>query len=216
MTTSTSSVQETIKKRLSTHKFDSSKELSTDVIKKLVECAAEAPSSFNIQHWRFIAVTKKEDRQILQKLSYNQAQVGDASVTFIVLGDKEAHKDVEELLKRSIANGSLPEKAAEAWRGMIGGIYDRNPELARDEAIRSCSLASMNLMLAASEMGLCSCPMIGFDPKGVMAEFKIPEKYVPVMLLPVGYAAENDDSKRKARLAVDEILAFDREEKFTS
>lgn len=216
MTVKSNSTIEIIENRLSTHKFDSSKEISKEMIKKLVKYATEAPSSFNIQHWRFIAVTEKNDKEILKRLSYNQSQVCDASVTFIVLGDVKAHEKVKEILDRCVKSGTLPDKAAAAWEGMISGIYGKNEQLSRDEAIRSCSLACMNLMLAACEMGLSSCPMIGFDAKGLMKEFNIPEKYVPVMLLPVGYAAQNDDSKRKDRLSVDEVLAFNRENKFSN
>lgn len=36
-------------------------------------------------------------------------------------------------------------------------------QVQRDEAMRSCEIAAMNLMLAAKEMGYDSCPMNGFD-----------------------------------------------------
>ena len=63
----------------------------------------------------------------------------------------------------------------------------------------------MTLMLAAEAKGLASGPMIGFDVEGLRREFLIPERYVPVMLLPVGDAAEGNWS-RKPRLTLHKVL----------
>ena len=38
-----------------------------------------------------------------------------------------------------------------------------NEQVQRDEAMRSCGMAAMTLMLAAKEMGYDTCPMDGFD-----------------------------------------------------
>ncbi|MFQ3585198.1 MAG: nitroreductase family protein, partial [Cyanobacteriota bacterium] len=95
----------------------------------------------------------------------------------------------------------------ESWVKMAQSAYLNNPTLARDEAIRSGAMAAMALMIAAQAKGLVSGPMIGFDPEGVKREFNIPDRYVPVMLLPVGYAAPGN-WPRKPRLSVNEVLAF--------
>jgi nitroreductase len=96
---------------------------------------------------------------------------------------------------------------------MAQATYANNPTLARDEAIRSGALAAMALMLAAQAKGLASGPMIGFDPEGVKREFGIADRYVPVMLLAVGYPAPGN-LPRKPRLGVDEVLAFGRGREF--
>lgn len=85
--------------------------------------------------------------------------------------------------------------------------------MARDEAIRSASLAAMTLMLAAEDRGLASGPMIGFDPEGVKREFGIPDRYVPVMLITVGPAALGN-WPRKPRLTPAEVLSFGRGKEF--
>ena len=65
----------------------------------------------------------------------------------------------------------------------------------------------MTLMLAAEAKGLVSGPMIGFDPEGVKREFQISERYLPVMLLAVGYPAPGN-WPRKVRLSVSEVLTY--------
>ena len=52
-----------------------------------------------------------------------------------------------------------------------------------DEAIRSASLAAMNLMTAAQALGLASAPMGGFDAAAVCADFGLASTELPVMLV---------------------------------
>jgi len=46
--------------------------------------------SYNLQHWRFVAVTKPEDKQRLVQIANGQIKVAEAAVTLIVLGDLQA------------------------------------------------------------------------------------------------------------------------------
>jgi nitroreductase len=202
-----------IKKRISANMFDRNRSLSEDEIKELVADATQAPSSYNIQHWRFIAVTDKEDKERLKAVAYNQPKVADASVTFIVLGDLRGYEKLADILQRSVDEGIIDEKMKDGWVNAATTAYSNNEQFARDEAIRSASLAAMTLMIAAEDKGLVSGPMIGFDPEGVKREFNISDRYVPVMLLTVGYPAEGN-WKRKPRLTVDEVLAFNEGKEF--
>jgi nitroreductase len=198
---------ELLRERISANKFDPARTLSEEEIKELVFYATQAPSSYNIQHWRFVAVTKPEDKARLRAVAYNQPKVADAAVVFIVLGDVRGYEKLGEILSRSVAAGLLDQKTAETWVGLATGAYSSSGQFARDEAIRSASLAAMTLMIAASAKGLVSGPMIGFDPEGVKREFGIADRYIPAMLLSVGYPAPGN-FPRKPRLGVDEVLAF--------
>lgn len=182
-------------------------------IEDLIELASEAPSSFNIQHWRFVAVTRPERKALLRKAAFNQEKVEQAAVTFIILGDMRAHEDLASTLAPSVEAGIVPAPVAATFVGMANQMY-AHEQSARDEAIRSGSLAAMTLMLAARARGYASGPMIGFDPAAVSASFGIPKRYVPVMLLPVGTAAAGN-WPRKPRLRVGQILYFESGEQLT-
>jgi nitroreductase len=158
-------------------------------------------------------VTKPEDKARLKAVAYNQQKVEDAAVTFIVLGDLRGYEKIGEILSRSVEDGIVDQKVADAWANSATKAYANNERFARDEAVRSASMAAMTLMIAAQAKGLSSGPMIGFDPEGVKREFGIPDRYVPVMLLTVGYSAPGNNP-RKPRLRVDEILAFDKGREF--
>ncbi len=201
-----------IRERCSVERFDSERELDEQEIRELIADATYAPSSFNIQHWRFVAVRRPEDKQRLKQAAYGQQQVADAAVTFIILGDTQAVDKLPSIVEQAVELGALAEGKAAAWVRMAREIY-ADPVLARDEAVRSASLAAMTLMLAAEARGLASGALSGFDIERVKKEFDIDERYVPVMLLAVGHPA-GSEQPRQPRLPVDEVLAFDRSRMF--
>ena len=197
-----------IRGRISVESFEPGCELSEEAIRELVEDATEAPSSFNIQHWRFVAVRHEEDKERLCRAAYGQRQVADSAVTFIILGDLHGVEHLPTVLETAVQQGALDRGKADAWTRQAQKIYGDQRQ-AHDEAMRSCSLAAMTMMLAVEVRGLASCPLSGFDPAQVRREFDVGERFVPVMLLAVGYPAKVDTT-RKPRLDVDEVLSFDR------
>lgn len=201
-------VIEAIHRRTTPSKFRADEWLSDETIRALVEDAVRAPSSFNIQHWRFIAVREKEAKERLRDAAFGQDQVVQAAATLIVLGDMRGVEILPDIMDLAIARGALPEGRAASWVRMAREIYS-DPSLARDEAIRSCSLAAMNLMLAADARGLAAGALTGFDPERLRREFKIPKHLVPVMLLAIGHA-EGRRGEPMPRLPLGRVLSFDR------
>ncbi len=200
---------DSIKNRISANAFDPARKLSNEEIEELVGYAIEAPSSFNIQHWRFIAVTGDAEKQTLKSLAYNQQKVVDAPVTFIILGDLLGHTKLPDIVARAVAAGVIAQPIADYFVNGAAGLYSNytDERLVRDEAVRSAAFAAMTLQLAAQAKGLVSGPMIGFDFEGVKKAFGIDDRYVLVMLLAVGYEAPGN-WVRKPRLAVSEVLAY--------
>jgi nitroreductase len=203
----TNTVKEAIEQRISANMFDPSKSLTTAQIEELIRLATCAPTAFNFQNWRFIAVQSKEAKERLKAVAYGQQKIVDAAVTFIVCGKLEAHKGLAHALKPSIASGLLEQSMADAWVHMAHDGHENNPIRQRDEAIRSASMGAMTLMLAAQGMGLVSGPMIGFDPVGVAKEFQLTANDIPAMLIAVGIAAPGN-WPQKPRLPVREVLTI--------
>ncbi|MBW2113102.1 MAG: nitroreductase family protein [Deltaproteobacteria bacterium] len=84
--------KEVINGRRAVNFFDTDKDVSDEVIRELVETAAKAPSSFNLQPWSLIVLRDQEEKMRLRKLAMNQPKVSEAPVVFIVLGDRDAWK----------------------------------------------------------------------------------------------------------------------------
>ncbi len=197
-----------IHRRATAEEFDPNRELDEATIRNLVEDAVCAPSSFNLQHWRFVAVRRAEDRQRLCEAAFNQPQVARAPLTFIVLGCLDAVDTLPGILDLAVARGAIAEGKAVAWVRMARQIYG-DECAARDEAIRSASLAAMTMMLAAEARGLVSGALTGFDPDRVRREFGIASRHLPVMLLTIGYPL-GAPRPRMPRLGVDDVMRYDR------
>lgn len=200
-------VIDAIRQRTSANNFDPTHVMSREDITELVSLATESPSSFNMQNWRFIAVTSPEAKQRLKAAAFNQPKVGDAAVTFVVVGEVGGHQHLPRLIKPMLDAGAINQAAYDGWIGMANGLYEGKDQFQRDEAIRSASLASMTLMLAATGKGYASGAMIGFDPAAVSAECGLAANEVPVMLIAVGRPAAGN-WPRKVRRSIDEVLSL--------
>ena len=198
-----------LSQRHAAEQFDPTAYITRSEIENLVQEASQAPSTFNLQHWRFIAIT---DRQILAQLSQttiqpNRQRVVDASVVFVILGDLEAHRFLLEILEQSVKAGSLARETADLWISTANQLYGAQPQLAREEAIRSVSLAAMALMLSARNRWFASCP-IGFAPNQLREILRTSDRYAPLMMIALGRDA-SINRKRRPRLPVSQILSFD-------
>lgn len=200
-----SSVQHLLENRISANQFDTTKAVSEAQISELIRQATLAPSAFNLQNWKFIAVTTPAAKEKLKAAAYGQQKVVDAAVTFIVCGTLAAHLTLESTLWPSVEQGILTKDIADGWVGMAKGSHENNPQLQRDEAFRSASLTAMTLMLAAEDMGLTTGPMSGFDPAAVSAAFGLTANEVPVMLIATGYKATGN-WPQKPRMAVSKVM----------
>ena len=92
----------TIKARTSANNFDSTHVMTAEEIAELVEIANEAPTSFNQQNWRTVAVTSAEGKAKLQAAAYGQAKVGAAAATFIMVGDSQGYKQLPRIDRKSV------------------------------------------------------------------------------------------------------------------
>ena len=196
-----------IESRVSTNHYDTSRHLPDNEIAELVRLATRAPSAYNFQNWKFIAVRSPEAKARLKAVAYGQQKVVDAPVTFIICGTLAAHEGLPHALQPSVDAGVLDRSTFEGWVAMAEKSHPGNPELQRDEAFRSASLAAMTLMFAAQGMGLSTGSMSGFDPPGVAREFGLSATEVPVILVTVGYPAPGN-WPQKPRKPLHEVIEF--------
>jgi nitroreductase len=79
-----------IRERRAVKQFDPHHQFTKQETEQLLDLAMQAPSSFNIQHWRLVNVTDKALRLKLREVAYDQAQVTDGSLLFVVTVDIKA------------------------------------------------------------------------------------------------------------------------------
>lgn len=200
------SVRSAILERRTTVLFDTARDITNEQIDELVELATRAPTAFNLQNWRFIAVRTPEAKAKLRAVAWDQAKITEAPVTFIIVGQLADEKTLPDRLQPAVDAGIMPAPLVEGWFAGAGSLYANQPERQRDEAVRSASFAAATMFYAAHEMGLGSGPMIGFDATAVAQEFGLAENEVPVVLVAVGYGTP-DNWPQKPRLPLSQVLS---------
>jgi nitroreductase len=170
-----------IRQRRAVKQFDASYQISPNETDALIDLAMQAPSSFNIQHWRLVNVKDKALRVQLRAAAYDQAQVTDGSLLFVVTVDIKAwDKDPARYWVNA------PKAAQDILVPWIHPFYSGNEQLQRDEAMRSAGILLQTMMLAAKAMGYDSCPMVGFDFKKVAELIHLPKDYAVAAMLVIG------------------------------
>ena len=164
--------------------FDGTHRLSSEEELKLLEATIQAPTSFNIQHWRFVILRDSALRaKIRAELGNDQLQITDASLLVLFTADVKAwNKNPERYC------ASAPKEVADMLINMITSFYDGRETLQRDEAQRSIGIAMQTLMLAAQNLGYQSCPMMGFDYEKMAELINLPDGYVigPMVAIGIG------------------------------
>jgi nitroreductase len=155
-----------------------------------------------MQNWRFVVMTDPEKRAEIQAAAWNQSQVTEASITILLCADLHAYEDAGRYWVNA------PQPVQDMLVPMIAPFYGSNPQLQRDEAMRSVGIAGQTLMLAAKSMGYDSCPMVGYDPVKVGEIIGLPENHVIGMMLTVGKAVK-DANARGGQLPYEEVVFRD-------
>ena len=192
---------EAIYSRRAVKAFDPEHRLTEEEERKLLEAAIQAPTSFNIQHWRFVVVRDPElRRRIRTEFGNDQAQMTDASLLVVVTADVMAWKKEPGRYWRN-----APPEVAELLVNWIGPFHEGRDWLQRDEAQRSIGMAMQTLMLAAKAMGYDSCPMIGFDIDKVAELIGLPEDHVMGPMVAIGKGTK-DTWPKPGQLSLDEVV----------
>jgi nitroreductase len=175
-------VKDAIFNRRAIKHFDADHRLTAEEEKQLFEATIQAPTSFNIQHWRFVVLRDPDLRlKIRKEFGNDQAQMTDASLLVLFTADMAAWRKEPS---RYWANA--PREVADLLVGWMGPFHEGRQWLQRDEAQRSIGMAMQTMMLAAQGMGYQSCPMIGFDINQVAKLIHLPEDHVMGPMVAIG------------------------------
>jgi len=192
-----------VMQRYATKKFDGRK-IGEEKIGELLELVRFAPSALNLQPWRIKIVTDQKIKEQLRPATNDQEQITTCSHLLVFCADP----DYEGLIRRLgtlLQNERVPEEVKNMVIGMArdftGGM---SPEQKLAWSQAQTYLALGNALNGAKALGFDSCPMGGFDQKEYMRILKIPAPLVPVLLCPVGFAA--DKPLPKIRVPMENII----------
>lgn len=200
-------VQEVNLLRRSVQNFDKNKEVDMELVKRVIDESKYAPSGYNLQPYRVIVVKSKEKKELLCRLAYNQEKVQDASVTLIIVADKDGYKR-----HNSVWDSYVETMGEEQIQKIIKGadnIYGQDESQKMKFAHVNTSLYSMTLMLLFKAYGMDTHSIGGMKENEIKKEFGITDSEDINMLLSVGY---HDQTKelitRKYRKPLNEIMTI--------
>ncbi len=197
-------VSKAIESRRAVKAYDPDHRMSEAEQENLFSLAMLSPTAFNIQNWRFVVVRDPELRKQIRAVAWDQAQVTDASLLVVLTADLMAwEKEPSRYWK------DAPQPVRDYLVPAIDQYYRGREQVQRDEAMRSCGIAAMNLMLTAKEMGYDSCPMDGFDFDVVGKLINLPADHVVAMFVAIGKGTQ-EPFPRGGQLPMNEVVIHDR------
>ncbi|GAP25557.1 nitroreductase family protein [Gluconobacter japonicus] len=197
-------VSSAILQRRATKHFDAAHVMPEKDLETILGLARRMPTAFNIQNWRFVALKDPELRKQVRAVSWDQAQVTDASALIVLCADIKAWEKSPERYWEN-----APAAVREYMVGAIDQYYRGREQVQRDEGMRSCGMAAAAIMLVAESLGYGTCPMDGFDFDAVGKLINLPEDHEIVMFVAIGKAASAPKPSGGA-LPVSEIMIENR------
>ncbi|MGR9049553.1 NAD(P)H-dependent oxidoreductase [Halobacillus faecis] len=158
--------------RHATKQFDPDQTIPEDDFKFILEVGRLSPSSFGFEPWRFVVVQNPELRQKIKDTAWGAyGKLPDAShfVIFLARTRKDTQYDSEYLQDHFKNVKQLPDDFLEKYLSRIEEFQKEDFDLLEgdrplyDWAGKQTYIALSNMMTAAAEIGIDSCPIEGFN-----------------------------------------------------
>ncbi len=200
---------EAIKARKSVKEFDPNVKIPHEEMLEMIKLATEAPSSVNLQPWRFVVVESDEAKASIKDLvRFNTRQLETSAAFILVLSDNRHAEDLEKIYGKNVELGYMPEDVMKTNVAYMKETFSQVPaEALQIQGMMGANLAAMQLMLIAKDHGYDTNPIGGFERDEVLDALSInKERYVPVMFIAIGKGvkAPHDSSRHE----IEEIVAF--------
>jgi len=207
MNTSVKNLSTVIRERRSVRKYDHEFNIPKEEIIDILKEATLAPSSSNLQPWKFIVIQDQETKKELRAIANNQEQVETSSAVIAVLGDKEMYRNGEQVYRSAFEAGFMDEANMSRMIEGTNKLYPAAPIEARANiASFDAGLVSMQLMLIAKDRGYDTVPMGGFNKQQFIEKFNVDERYMPIVLIALGKAAV--PGHQTTRLPIEDVVEF--------
>ncbi|TKH43745.1 NAD(P)H-dependent oxidoreductase [Paenibacillus terrae] len=206
--------------RHATKEFDTHKKISDSDFDFILETGRLSPSSFGFEPWRFLVVQSKAIREKLLPYSWGaKKQLPTASHFVLILS--RLPKDMvasSDYIKDMMVNvQQLPAEVIQGKEKVYDAFLKSDFELEENEramfewACRQTYIALGNMMTAAAQIGIDSCPIEGFNKQKIeriLSEEGImdAEHFGISCMLAFGYRL--NEPRGKTRQSVEEVIEW--------
>jgi nitroreductase len=202
---------ESLKWRYATKKFEASKILSEDKLNTVKEAFNLTATSFGLQTISLLIVSDQEKRQQLLEHSYHQKQVLEASHLLIIcIQDDILDAHVDDLFDSVAHLRNTSKDVLEPYRNDLKTMMQKMSKSERQAwSTKQAYIALGNLMTVCAVERIDACPMEGFVPDKYDEVLGLKSQNLKsVLLLPIGYRAEDDKfaTFKKVRKTIDDAV----------
>ncbi len=199
--------------RYATKKFDSTKKISDEQLNTLLESVRLSASSYGLQPYHIFIVTDKEIRAKLQPASWGQSQIVDASHLIVFAAKTEVDGNwIDTYLENVSTTREIPMESLSGYGDfMKSKILELSSEEQATWAGKQTYLALGNLLSAAAELRIDSCPMEGFEPEVYNDILGLTEKGLhATVIAAVGYRSGDDETQhyKKVRQSKENLETY--------
>lgn len=195
--------------RKSVRVYDEKVKISHEEMLEMIQESTIAPSSVNMQPWRFVVVESEEEKAKLRPLiRFNKRQNDTSAAMVLIFGDMECYEYGEEIYNKAVEEGKMSPEVRDEQLAAIIPYYKNFTRQEMNDVVKiDSSLAAMQFMLVARSHGYDTNPIGGFEDDQLAEAFGLnKDRYVPVMILSVGKAAET--GYNSIRLEADRFTTF--------
>ncbi|BFV56992.1 nitroreductase family protein [Kitasatospora sp. CMC57] len=161
----------------------------------LLDLAVEAPTSWNLQDRSIVVVADPAGRAALTRATGGQPQPQEAPVVLVFVAEPQAWRaDRGDVYRQARENGAWKEEFI-AMFSAESTAFQTDLEkrgLLREYAVKDAMIAASFLILAATELGLATSPMNGWDEAEVKHAIGIGDRddLAIALLVSLGHPAE--------------------------
>lgn len=186
--------------------YDETVKISDDELKQIILEANLAPSSMNMQPWRYVIISSDAAKEKLRPALYgNLKQLETSAAMIVVFNDLHKFELAEKIYDTAVEKGLMPKDVREKQLTNIRNMAQK-VDLGKlnVSGMIDCGLAAMNLMYVAREHGYDTCPIGGFNHEMIHDVVDLDkDRYSPVMIISIGKAAE--EGFPSVRLPFDDV-----------
>ncbi len=190
--------------------FDETKKISDEDMHYILEVARKSPSSFGMEAWKFLVITNDELREKLRPFCWDQPQITTCSHLVIVLAGIETLKVESGVVRSQLMRRDMPQEKLDSFIALyashLSDILNDDDKIYQWSA-RQTYIAAANMMSAAANIGIDTCPIEGFEKENIEKVLELDtSKFQVAMILPFGFRI-NEQSKQ-LRSSFESVIEF--------
>ncbi|AWX45440.1 Putative NAD(P)H nitroreductase [Flagellimonas maritima] len=189
--------------RYATKKFDHTKKVSDHDLELLLEATRLSASSYGLQPYHIFVITDQETKEKLRPASWGQSQITDASHIIVFANVTDFGEElVDDYLENVSTTRNIPEEGLKGYGDfMKSKLLDLPAQTKSAWTSRQVYIALGNLMQAAAELKIDTCPMEGIENEVYNEILGLTDKNLnTAVVLAVGYRSEKDETQHYSKV----------------